>query len=259
MELQQIRYILAIAEEKNITKAAEKLFVSQSALSQQLLKLEQELGTPLFERGGRILELTEAGRIYVNTAEAVLNVEKSYLEEEEQYDRSTPVIRIAVSKEVPVQAADRMIAAAGKKLDMRNTRIFYACQEDGSEMNRLLLENMADIVIGACDKAQDSGIEIITQESEQFLFLYWEKATNEGPIRVWLSPESWQRRRLEEEALRSAGIRASVVGTSELPLTEAAQRMSACMFFPKSQLGKHVCSTVGFTQQFAAKCLKKNG
>ena len=37
MELQQIRYILAIAEEKNITKAAEKLFVSQSALSQQLL------------------------------------------------------------------------------------------------------------------------------------------------------------------------------------------------------------------------------
>ena len=63
MELQQIRYILAIAEEKNITKAAEKLFVSQSALSQQLLKLEQELGTPLFERSGRILELTEAGRI----------------------------------------------------------------------------------------------------------------------------------------------------------------------------------------------------
>ena len=44
MDLKQIEYILKIAEEKNITHAAEKLFITQSALNQQLLKLEKELG-----------------------------------------------------------------------------------------------------------------------------------------------------------------------------------------------------------------------
>ena len=48
MDLKQIEYILKIAEEQNITHAAEKLFITQSALNQQLLKLEKELGTPLF-------------------------------------------------------------------------------------------------------------------------------------------------------------------------------------------------------------------
>lgn len=50
MDLKQIEYILKIAEEQNITHAAEKLFITQSALNQQLLKLEKELGTPLFYR-----------------------------------------------------------------------------------------------------------------------------------------------------------------------------------------------------------------
>lgn len=50
MDTRQIEYILQIAEENNITKAAEKLFITQSALNQQLLKLERELGTPLFQR-----------------------------------------------------------------------------------------------------------------------------------------------------------------------------------------------------------------
>ena len=50
MDLKQIEYILKIAEENNITHAAEKLFITQPALNQQLLKLEKELGTPLFHR-----------------------------------------------------------------------------------------------------------------------------------------------------------------------------------------------------------------
>ena len=50
MDLKQLEYIVEIAKEKNITHAAEKLFISQSALNQQLLKLEKELGTQLFHR-----------------------------------------------------------------------------------------------------------------------------------------------------------------------------------------------------------------
>lgn len=50
MDTHLIEHIIKIAEEKSITKAAEKLYLTQSALNQQLLKLERELGIPLFRR-----------------------------------------------------------------------------------------------------------------------------------------------------------------------------------------------------------------
>lgn len=76
MDFKQLEYILKIAEENNITRAAEKLYISQSALNQQLLKLEKELGTPLFHRSRTNWGLTEAGRIYVEGAKAAMNIKK---------------------------------------------------------------------------------------------------------------------------------------------------------------------------------------
>lgn len=49
MDFRQLEYIVAIAENKSISKAAETLFISQSGLNQQLIKLEKELGLPLFD------------------------------------------------------------------------------------------------------------------------------------------------------------------------------------------------------------------
>ena len=74
MDTKQIEYILNIAEENNITKAAEKLYITQSALNQQLLKLEKELGTPLFHRSRSHWGLTEAGRIYIEGAQEALRI-----------------------------------------------------------------------------------------------------------------------------------------------------------------------------------------
>lgn len=76
MDTKQIEYIIKIAEENNITRAAEKLFITQSALNQQLLKLEQELGTQLFRRSRTDWGLTEAGKIYLDGAKAILNIKK---------------------------------------------------------------------------------------------------------------------------------------------------------------------------------------
>lgn len=77
MDTKQIEYILKIAEENNITKAAEKLFITQSALNQQLLKLEKELGTPLFYRSRTNCRLTEAGEIYIEGAKAALQIKNT--------------------------------------------------------------------------------------------------------------------------------------------------------------------------------------
>ncbi|MDO0924991.1 LysR family transcriptional regulator [Streptomyces sp. TG1A-8] len=72
MELRHLRYFLAVADTHSFTRAARRCFVAQSALSQQIARLEAELGTALFARTSRTVRLTEAGRLMVPLAERVL-------------------------------------------------------------------------------------------------------------------------------------------------------------------------------------------
>ena len=72
MEFRQLRYFTAIAQHGTFSKAAEQVFVAQSALSHQLAQLEEELGTRLFHRSRRGVELTESGRIFLAHATAIL-------------------------------------------------------------------------------------------------------------------------------------------------------------------------------------------
>ncbi len=68
-----LRAFWAVAHEGNLTRAAEKIGVSQSALSTQIQSLEARLGQPLFDRRGRALHLTEAGRIALDHADVVFD------------------------------------------------------------------------------------------------------------------------------------------------------------------------------------------
>ena len=77
MDLKQLEYIVAIAESKSVTEAAQKLFISQSGLNQQLMKLEKELGVQLFERGKRHFQITRAGEIYVQNAREILKIRRN--------------------------------------------------------------------------------------------------------------------------------------------------------------------------------------
>ena len=72
MDLRHLRYFLVVAEEKNFTRAAERLCMAQPPLSRQIRQLEEELGTALFEQGSRPLRLTEAGEFFNVHARAVL-------------------------------------------------------------------------------------------------------------------------------------------------------------------------------------------
>src|ERR1700723_1238374 len=72
MELQQLRYVCAIADTGNFSRAAERCQVAQPSLSQQVLKLEEDLGAKLFDRLGRSVRVTEAGRAFIPRARAIL-------------------------------------------------------------------------------------------------------------------------------------------------------------------------------------------
>jgi len=72
MELHQLRYFVAVAQAGNFSRAAERCHVSQPSLSQQIQKLERRLKQPLFHRLGRKAVLTDAGRLLLDRAMAIL-------------------------------------------------------------------------------------------------------------------------------------------------------------------------------------------
>lgn len=81
MEVHQLRYFCAVAETASFTRAAEREQVAQPSLSQQIMKLEEELGVRLFDRLGRSVRLTEPGRIFLPRARAILSELKAAKEE----------------------------------------------------------------------------------------------------------------------------------------------------------------------------------
>jgi DNA-binding transcriptional LysR family regulator len=72
MELRHLRYFVAVAEEENVSRAAAKLHVSQPGLSHQIHDLEDEIGFLLFERNGKSVRLTVAGKIFFSEARDIL-------------------------------------------------------------------------------------------------------------------------------------------------------------------------------------------
>src|SRR5262249_54569756 len=72
MELRQLRYMIAVAEEGNVTRAAERLGIQTPPLSRQIRVIEREVDAQLFQRKARGVELTDAGRAFIESARAVL-------------------------------------------------------------------------------------------------------------------------------------------------------------------------------------------
>lgn len=102
MELRTLRYFLEIAREENMTRAAERLHVSQSALSRQVKSLEEELGKRLFIRHSFRIELTPEGQLLRKRAEDILQMVDKTTEEFQKRRR------IAVPTDAPQKpAADR--------------------------------------------------------------------------------------------------------------------------------------------------------
>src|SRR5476651_396009 len=72
MELDQLRYAVAVAETGNFTRAAERSHITQPSLNQQIINLEREIGHKLFHRLGRKAVLTEAGTVFLERARRIL-------------------------------------------------------------------------------------------------------------------------------------------------------------------------------------------
>ncbi|GAB3989107.1 LysR family transcriptional regulator [Actinoallomurus acanthiterrae] len=130
MELQQMRYVVAVAETSNFTRAAEQCMVVQSALSHQIARLERELGAKLFDRTSRRVRLTPAGDAFLPAARQAL----------EAADRAHAEVaaalgeirgRLAIGAIPTVTAVD--LPAALKQFHLRHRQVRISLRSGASE------------------------------------------------------------------------------------------------------------------------------
>ncbi len=101
LDLKQLQYFIAVTEQMNFSKAAEKLHISQPSLSNAIKKLEQEIGSPLLKRNTRNLQLTEAGELLYERAKAILkNMEILKIEMDEVIVHGTSEVTIGVMESI---------------------------------------------------------------------------------------------------------------------------------------------------------------
>ena len=144
MDLRILRYFLAVAEEGNITRASERLHVSQPALSTQLAALEDEFGQKLFERGARGIELTEKGIALKRRADDLVDLAERIEAEIKSKDSGELVGTLSIGAgETP---AFRFVARAAEELRRANPRLnFSVSSGNGEDILAHLREGTLDL------------------------------------------------------------------------------------------------------------------
>ena len=150
-----LRYFWAVAHEGNLTRAAEQLFVSQSAVSVQIKKLEQQLGLDLFERQGRRLILTEAGRIALDYADTVFQLGDELLGTLGVHgETARRVLRVGalttLSRNFQIEFLKPLLGQEGLELVIRSGSI--------GELHREVSEHQLDVVLTNMAPMRDAGV-----------------------------------------------------------------------------------------------------
>ena len=167
MDFRQLEYIVAIAENKSISKAAETLFISQSGLNQQLIKLEKELGLQLFDRNKHFLRPTKAGEIYVKNAIEILKIKRNtYTELGDLKKEATGEISLGLTHEHGIDLFTSIFTA----FNQRYPGITFALTEAiVARQNELLLSGQLDLGFVMLLESARINLEYITLFEEDLI------------------------------------------------------------------------------------------
>lgn len=218
MDTKIIEYVIAIAEEKSLSKAAERLYITQPALSQRLKKLEQELGTPLFVRDNAGLAITDAGRIYINGGRSILKIKQDTLSMLSGMNRhNRDLLRFGCATSVALEC----IPAFREKypdIELATQRCTTPAAKDA------LTTGQMDIAVLLTSSLQHSTLEYLPLAKNELILAVPENhpALSEGQELLEhydalkndyfiLSPSPSYSRDMEEQALRIMGIRPPVL------------------------------------------------
>lgn len=154
MELRQLEYFMAIYEAGGFSSAAERLYVSQSSLSKQIMKLEQELGQPLFVRGGRTTVPTEAGEALARTAPDILLAWQRLRRE-----LSHGVLTLAVTQILAHYGlTERLAEFSGSHPELR----LQILERENADIPKLLESRQAELAIFRRDRESSAELECLS-------------------------------------------------------------------------------------------------
>ena len=168
MDLRILEYVVSIEEYGSMTEAAEKLYITPSALNQQLLKLEKELGTPLFTRSKRRMIPTAAGRAYLEGARRMLSIrQETYAKLQDMTNCQAGTYRVGLTYDHGSGVFSRVYPVFHERYPGIQMRCFQMLVP---EMLEQLERNELDIVflLGACGKVWP-GLDVMPLSSENLL------------------------------------------------------------------------------------------
>ncbi len=269
MQIHQLRYFCAVAKAGSFTRAAEHEHVAQPSLSQQVRKLEDELGTRLFDRLGRTVRLTSFGQIFLLRAEAILREVSDAKHEIEEmagmergrivvgaiptiapyflpnclasFAQKFPTVQVSVVEEITPVLLERLQEATIDMalLALPVPRDHFVCQE-------LLREPLYLVVPRNHRLASKSRVHLKQIEGDSFLLLKEEHCFRENTL------AACGRARLEPNVVFESGQFATILamvaantGVSVVPQM-AVEKREGCSFMRIADDG--ACRRVGVVQ-----------
>lgn len=238
MNTKVMEYILAIAEEKSITRAAERFYLSHADLSRHLRNVEKEMGAPLFTRTQTGVQLTQAGIIFVSDAQAVLHME-SELEKSLAEMRGEKRRHIRVMTDSPFyNDCVRLAGPAFQAKHPQYTLEFVNC--NAFQARRALLDGTADLGVFGATTAKAADLEYFGFGSSDVCLAFPPdypgtadiaglKAAVEGGMFLSLYPVGTTMRVVEERQLAAQGILPqNILEASARDVIEQVCRGEAC-------------------------------
>lgn len=165
MELQQIRYFLTLAEELHFWNSAEKLFITQSALSRQIKALEDELGVQLFERSKRTVKLTKAGAFMQEQWTRMMEeIDRIHRQAKSIHEGTYGMVSIAYPGSIAYGFLPAFISAIANALP--DVKLELVEPTDVS-IEQLLLSHQLDLALRR-DPAENPALQSVNLYSENF-------------------------------------------------------------------------------------------
>ena len=207
MNTKILEYITAIAKEHSVSKAAERFYLTQPVLSRHLKKIEERLGVPLFLRQKDGMVLTEAGRIYINSAQNILHLE-SELEGDLRtlLDTEKNTLRIYVDYPYIKQLSDQLLPVFLQKHPNVQVRFICAGTE---EIQVSLASGETGIGILTARSRRFTGLEYITLHTQKMVVVKTDSPESAGTI--FMQPSGTSLREAEDRWLAQEGAAFSTV------------------------------------------------
>ena len=170
MDTKVLEYIIAIAEENSVARAAERFYLSHQALYRHLKNVEEDLGTPLFIRGPNGMQLTPAGVLFRNDAQAILHAERE-LEKNmaSMRRRQKKLIRLMLDNHLQNRFV-RNVIPRFQAIHPDFTLEVSAC--NALQARRALLESMADLAVFDSISPRSNDLEYLVFSDMELLLAF---------------------------------------------------------------------------------------